>query len=89
MIFGFVTKRWCSYGPRQILPTIQNPSVVSRSSCAGGRATSAPYPWYDSGLVGVTVAEPYHDATGALRGVIEIDFNVNSLSELATEMQAR
>jgi serine/threonine protein kinase len=57
---------------------------------ADTRIASAPYVWFDSGIVGVTVSEPYR-APGAAAdtsplGVIEIDFNTNSLSMLVEDL---
>ena len=56
---------------------------------ARGRVASDPYPWYDSGLVGVTVAQPIYFAEGGVKAVIEIDFNLNSLSRQVEELQKR
>lgn len=44
------------------------------------RITTDPYPWYDSGLVGVTVADPLLDTNGSVLAVVEVDFNLNTLS---------
>ncbi len=45
------------------------------------RTWTEPYVFFDSGVPGVTCAEPYVDPTGAFAGVISVDFNLNALSE--------
>ena len=55
---------------------------------AGQRIVTAPYVWFDSGVVGVTVAEPYTAADGQ-QGVVQIEFNVNSLSRVVETLGAR
>ena len=62
----------------------------SDTLAANARIASEPYVWYDSGIVGVTVSEPYRaPGSGAAApplGVIEIDFNTNSLSMLVEDL---
>ena len=53
------------------------------------RITSDPYPWYDSGLIGVTVADPVVNSNGTVEAVFEVDFNLNTLSRKLEELQAR
>jgi serine/threonine protein kinase len=45
------------------------------------RTWTEPYVFYDSGVPGVTCAEPLIDAHGDLQGVLSVDFNLNDLSE--------
>jgi len=47
---------------------------------AGTRVWVGPYVFFDEGVPGITAASPYADATGALRGVFTVDFNLNALS---------
>jgi serine/threonine protein kinase len=56
---------------------------------ADARVTTDPYAWYDSGVIGVTLAEPYRDPSGRRVGVIEVEFNVNTLSGTAAELGRR
>ena len=60
-IFVFVrmSSNWCDLIKH--LPTIHARPWYVETIARGARTTSAPYPWYDSELIGVTVAEPYHD----------------------------
>ena len=51
------------------------------------RITSDPYPWYDAGLIGVTVADPLPDAEGSVKAVVEVDFNLNTLSRKMEQLQ--
>ena len=44
------------------------------------RIITDPYPWFDSGLIGVTVADPVFTTNAVLRAVVEVDFDLNSLS---------
>jgi len=45
------------------------------------RTWTAPYVFFDSGVPGVTCAEPYLDPRGDFAGVLAVDFNLNALSE--------
>ncbi len=53
------------------------------------RVTSDPYPWYDTGLIGITVAEPRYTTNGVLEAVLEVDFNLNTLSRQVQEFEQR
>ncbi len=55
----------------------------------GARITSDPYPWYDSGLIGLTIAEPLFSNEGAVNAIIEVDFNLNSFSRQVEQLEAR
>jgi len=45
------------------------------------RTWTEPYVFFDSGVPGVTCAEPFLDSQGDLFGVLSVDFNLNDLSE--------
>ena len=50
------------------------------AQAARGRVWVGPYVFFDEGVPGITCASPYIDASGALRGVFTVDFNLNALS---------
>ncbi len=47
---------------------------------ARARVWVGPYVFFDEGVPGITCATPYIDASGAVRGVFTVDFNLNALS---------
>ncbi|MDA3961453.1 MAG: serine/threonine protein kinase [Planctomycetota bacterium] len=51
----------------------------------GDRIASDPYPWFDTGLIGVTIAEPFRFG-GKRLGVIEVDVNLNTLSQVVEDL---
>ncbi len=53
------------------------------------RVTSDPYPWYDTGLIGISVSDPSYATNGVLAAVLEVDFNLNSLSRQVREFEQR
>ncbi|HVZ21598.1 MAG TPA: adenylate/guanylate cyclase domain-containing protein, partial [Vicinamibacterales bacterium] len=50
------------------------------AKAAGTRVWVGPYVFFDEGVPGITCASPYIDASGTLRGVFTVDFNLNALS---------
>jgi len=46
----------------------------------GARVWTPPYVFYEAGVPGITCASPVQDASGALRGVVTVDFDLNALS---------
>ena len=52
-----------------------------RAKAAGRVVWSPPYIFYDQGLPGVTCANPLLDGSGRLRGVLTVDFDLNTLSQ--------
>jgi adenylate cyclase len=51
------------------------------------RAWVGPYVFFDEGVPGISCAAPFFDASGALRGVFTVDFNLNALSRFVAELQ--
>ncbi len=49
-----------------------------------GRIWTDPYIFFDSGVPGVTCAEPHYTSDGTLLGVLSVDFNLNALSDFVT-----
>jgi phosphoserine phosphatase RsbU/P len=52
----------------------------------GGLVWLPPYVFYDQGVPGITCAAPVKDATGAMRGVFTVDFDLNALSEFVATL---
>lgn len=52
----------------------------------GRRTWTPPYVFFDEGIPGITCATP-HLVQGELRGVITVDFDLNSLSEMVSELR--
>jgi adenylate cyclase len=50
------------------------------AKATGDRVWVGPYVFFDEGVPGISCASPYIDASGVLRGVFTIDFNLNALS---------
>ena len=51
------------------------------------RVWTDPYVFFDSGVPGITCAEPYLDADGEFLGVLSVDFNLNDLSEFVANLE--
>jgi sigma-B regulation protein RsbU (phosphoserine phosphatase) len=51
---------------------------------AGHLVWLPPYIFYDQGVPGITCADPVYDATGKLRGVFTVDFDLNALSDFVS-----
>lgn len=57
-----------------------------RAKAAGRLVWPPPYIFYDQGVPGVTCANPVYDATGQLRGVWTVDFDLNMLSQFVRDV---
>ena len=53
---------------------------------AGSRTWVGPYVFFDEGVPGITCASPYYDASGRLKGVVTVDFNLNVLSRFVAAL---
>lgn len=58
-----------------------------KAIAAGGGTWSEPYLFYDQGVPGISYSRPVFDETGALLGVISVDFDLNLLSDLARRLK--
>jgi sigma-B regulation protein RsbU (phosphoserine phosphatase) len=54
-----------------------------RAREAGRVVWTPPYIFYDQGVSGITCANPLYDARGQLRGVVTVDFDLDTLSQFA------
>jgi len=51
------------------------------------RIWTDPYVFFDSGVPGITCAEPYLGADGEFLGVLSVDFNLNDLSQFVADLE--
>jgi adenylate cyclase len=69
------TIRQSNYGYDPRADRFYGPAKSART-----RVWIGPYVFFDEGVPGITCALPYIDASGVVRGVFTIDFNLNALS---------
>jgi phosphoserine phosphatase RsbU/P len=58
----------------------------TRAKEKGRLAWSSPYPFYHQGVPGISCAAPVYNASGGLRGVLSIDFDLNALSDFVASL---
>jgi len=58
----------------------------ARAKSAGRLVWPPPYIFYEQGVPGVTCANPVYDGAGKLRGVLTVDFDLNTLSKFARQL---
>ena len=68
-----ITRTNYGYDPRQ-------DRFYVAAKAARSRVWVGPYVFFDEGVPGISSATPYIDASGVLRGVLTVDFNLNALS---------
>lgn len=66
------------YDPRQR-------EFYQRAREAGRPVWTRPYIFWDQGVPGVTCANPVYDAAGRLRGVLTVDFDLETLSQFVRQ----
>ena len=57
-----------------------------RAVAAKKRVWTDPYVFYDTGVPGITCAEPVVAPDGSLRGVVSVDFDLNSLGQFVATL---
>ena len=59
-----------------------------RATAAKALVWTDPYVFFDEAVPGITCAEPVYGSDGALRGVVSVDFDLNSLSAFVATLHA-
>jgi len=60
----------------------------ARATAAKALVWTDPYVFFDEAVPGITCAEPVYGGDGALRGVVSVDFDLNSLSAFVATLHA-